>query len=119
MPKDKQKATPEAVRIYIQERLARDQRAGAGSIITGPDLQAAAKHLDLIPDVTLRRQAIGTLSAFEKFQALGMLLAVEGPFYKKFPEIMQEAAAAATDAERNFTIEMPAGGLSTIYKGGG
>jgi len=117
MPKQMKKATPEVVRNYVTERQDKEQRMGGGAIITGPDLALAAKHIDLIPDATLRRQVHGTLTTFEKFQALAMLLHPAGPYYKKHPELMDEIADAATYAERNATIEVPAGGFNAI-KGG-
>lgn len=133
MPKiEKKKATPEAVLRFITERALLDERAlttpasrqeqtqgGSGTLITGPDLTAAAKHIDLIPDRTLRRQVHGLFMCFTKYQALGMILDPNGPYYRKHPEILEEAAAAATEAERNFNVNVPIGGLGSIESGGG
>ena len=107
MPKkEKKKVTPEQVRTYVSTRRAKDASAKTGTVITGPDLALASKHIDLIPDKQIRKQVYGMLSTFEKYAALDMLLDPRGPYARKFPEIMQELAEVATEAERNFTVDV-------------
>ena len=100
--KKKKKRTAEAVRKYIEERVAREgvtPQGVDGALISGADLQRAAPLIDLIPDPTDRKSVHGMFGVFTKYQVLGMLTDPVGKWTQKYGEIMAQVADEATVVE--------------------
>ena len=108
---EKKKRTLAVIKKFVATEAAKDDLAlknpkhvpdhvgGGGRIITGPHLQAAAPAIDLIPDITERRHVHGLFSTFAKYQTLAMLLDERGKWFSKYPEIMEQIAERATEAD--------------------
>lgn len=106
------KRSADQVRAAVQEQLLRENFAlnnpsrkpvasgASGAIISGADLLKVKAKIDLIPDEADRKKLLNIFGTFTKNQSLAMILDANGPWARKYPDLVVDIADEATATDQ-------------------
>lgn len=83
---------------FIQGQAAREGFE-RGTLINAVDLKRAAELAELLPEPELKKELLNLFGVFPKYQVLGMLVDPRGKWSEKHLEVIEQIAAASTEAD--------------------